>query len=169
MTATETGSSGDDAAPSFDGTDRLLFECLQIDGRMSIAEIARRTNLVEATVRRRLHRLQEHGVLRVVPVVDPDTIGLHAALFVGVKVAAGRLTEVIDHIAQLREVRYVAAIAGPWDLIVEAFTAHRDHMANLVIDDIGRIDGVSETVPMPVLRVAKFAYEWEVPDAPSRR
>jgi Lrp/AsnC family transcriptional regulator for asnA, asnC and gidA len=151
-----------------DAGDRRIIECLREDGRMSHATIARRLDLAEATVRRRLQRMVEEGQLRLVPVVDPDSVGLETSLFIGVKAEGARLQQVTDRVAALAEVRYVAVTTGRFDLLVEAFVSHREHMAVLLLEEIGQIKGVLSSEAMTVLRVAKFAYEWEVPDVPPR-
>lgn len=156
-------------APGLDEGDRRIIECLKENGRMSNADIARRLGLGEATVRRRLQRMQSDGLLRVVPIVDPELAGMTTSLFIGVQIEGGRHTDVADAIATLPEVRYVAITTGSFDLLVEAFAAHHQHMAELCIDAIGRIPGVVRTETMTVLRVAKFAFEWEAPAPPPRR
>lgn len=131
---------------------------------MSLAEIGRRTGLVEATVRRRLQRMQDKRMLKIVPVIDPDNVGLENGLLIDVKAERNRLEEVTKAIAALPEVRFVAAVTGPADLIVEAFVADREHMGHLVLDSIGGIEGVISTETHAILRVEKLTYEWEVPD-----
>jgi Lrp/AsnC family transcriptional regulator, regulator for asnA, asnC and gidA len=159
---------GDDGESFFDKTDRSIIGCLREDGRMSHADIARRLGAAEATVRRRLQRMQTSGMLRVVPVVDPDSVGMQTSLFLGVKVEAGSWEAVAKAVAALPEVRYVAVTTGSFDLLVEAFVAHREHLAEFVLDAIGGVPGVVSTETMTVLRVAKFVYEWEVPEIPPR-
>jgi Lrp/AsnC family transcriptional regulator for asnA, asnC and gidA len=155
-------------APELDTTERRILECLREDGRMSHADIARRLGFAEATVRRRLQRMQSDGVLKLVPVLNPEKLGLDTSLFIGVRVAAGEWERVTEVIRELPEVRYVAVTTGTFSLLVEAFVAHHDHMAQFVLDAIGRIPGVVSTETMTVLRVAKFMYEWEVPELPER-
>lgn len=152
----------------FDDLDRRIVDCLRVDGRMSHADIARRTDAAEATVRRRLQRMQEGGMLRVVPLVDPDSVGLQTSLFLGVKISGGNWQQVADAVAALPEVRYVAVTTGAFDLLVEAFVAHREHMAKFILEALAGVPGVVGTETMTVLRVAKFAYEWEVPEIPPR-
>jgi Lrp/AsnC family transcriptional regulator, regulator for asnA, asnC and gidA len=136
---------------------------------MTLAEIGRRTGLVEATVRRRLQRMQDRRMLKIVPVIDPDNVGLETGLLIDVRAERSRLKKVTKAIAALPEVRFVAAVTGPADLLVEAFVADREHMGHLVLDSIGDIDGVISTETHAILRVEKFAYEWEIPEIPKSR
>ena len=157
------------AATLFDAMDRAIVECLREDGRMSHADIARRIDAAEATVRRRLQRMQSSGMLRVVPVIDPDSVGLQTSLFLGVRIEGGEWRSVAQAIAALPEVRYVAVTTGSFDLLVEAFVGHREHLAAFVLDAIGSVPGVVSTETMTVLSVEKFVFEWEVPEIPPRR
>lgn len=146
-----------------DTFDRGIVECLREDGRMSSAKIAERLDISERTVRRRLRSLEQHRGLRVVPVVDPDAVGLSFCMFVRLSVDRERLTEVSAAVAAMPEVRYLAHTTGPWDLLAEAFVGSREHMAEFVLETIGQLPGVRRVDTFDVLRVTKFAYEWEVP------
>jgi Lrp/AsnC family transcriptional regulator for asnA, asnC and gidA len=147
-----------------DVLDRALLECLREDGRMPNSTIARRLGVGEATIRRRLQRLAETRGLRVVPVIDPDLIGLDTCIFVGLKVTLSQIEAVADQVRQMPEVRYLAYTTGPWDLLVEAFVGSRDHMASFLIGSLGKLEGVARAETFNVLKIAKFGYEWEIPD-----
>lgn len=82
----------------------------------------------------------------------------------GVKTERRRILEVADKIKAMSEVRYLALTTGPWDLLVEAFVGSRHHMAEFLLDSVGELEGVTDTETFSVLRIAKFGYEWEVPE-----
>jgi len=147
-----------------DRLDREILACLREDGRMSNSEIGRRLHVGEKTVRRRIQRLGEERGLRVVPVVDPDRIGLDTCVYVGLKVQLNQIEAVAERVRAMPEVRYLAYTTGPWDLLVEAFVGSRDHMADFIISSIGQLDGVLGAESFNVMRIAKFGYEWEVPE-----
>jgi hypothetical protein len=65
---------------------------------------------------------------------------------------------------EARADRYLAYTTGPWDLLVEAFVGSRNHMAEFLISSIGKLEGVPATETFNVLQIAKFGYEWEIPD-----
>lgn len=155
-----------DASPagSLDELDRRLLACLREEGRMPNSEIARRLDVGEKTIRRRIQRLTEERGLRVVPVVDPDLIGLGLCVYVGLKVQLNRMEAVAERVRAMPEVRYLAYTTGPWDLLAEAFVGSRDQMADFLITSIGQLDGVLAAESFNVLRIAKFGYEWEIPE-----
>ena len=146
-----------------DDTDRAIIDCLREDGRMASATIARRIGLTEKTMRKRLQTLIDERGLQVVPVVDPDRIGLSTCLYVGIVADAPMIDEVARLIRAMPEVRYLAYTTGPWDLLAEAFVGSREHMAEFLLTAIGKLPGVRNSETFNVLRIAKFGYEWEIP------
>jgi Lrp/AsnC family transcriptional regulator, regulator for asnA, asnC and gidA len=158
------GRARSDASYRIDPLDRRILECLREDGRMPHAEMARRLDVSQNTVLRRINRLEERAGLRIVPVIEPDSVDLNDCIYVGVKVDPGRIEEVADEIRAMAEVRYLAITTGPWDLLIEAFIGSRSHMANFLINSVGTLAGVTSTESFSVLRIAKFGYEWEIPE-----
>lgn len=148
---------------TLDELDRQILACLREDGRMNVAKIARRVSAGQNTVKRRIARMEEQAGMRVVPVIDPDSVGLDDCIYVGIKVEAGKAAEVSERVRQMPEVRYLAHTTGPWDLLAEAFVGSRRHMADFLIRSVGELPGIVSTESFSVLRIAKFGYEWEVP------
>src|SRR5687768_14213143 len=75
-----------DGPVALDDTSRAIIEILQIDGRRSYAAIAKEVGLSEAAVRQRVARLLEQGVMQIVAVTDPLTIGFKRQAMVGLRV-----------------------------------------------------------------------------------
>jgi Lrp/AsnC family transcriptional regulator, regulator for asnA, asnC and gidA len=146
-----------------DATDHAIIDCLREDGRMPSSTIARRVGLTEKTVRRRLQQLGQERGLKVVPVVDPDLIGLSTCLYLGIVVENAKIDDVAQCVRAMPEVRYLAYTTGPWDLLAEAFVGSREHMAEFLLTSIGKLPGVRKSETFNVLRIAKFGYEWEIP------
>jgi len=55
------------------------------DGRKSFKEIADDLSITENTVRSRVHRMQDDGVLEISGLVDPEKVPGHKVIIVGVK------------------------------------------------------------------------------------
>jgi len=88
------------------------------DGRKSYREIAEALSLSENTVRSRVNKLKEDGVLDIVGLVDPAAVGGHTAVIVGVKLRTPDLVRVGEQISGLRGVVSVSVVTGRFDLIV---------------------------------------------------
>lgn len=70
--------------PEIDKIDQELLKCLQVDGRMSNADLAEKINVSPATCHRRTQRLFDEGIIsNVRATINPDAVGLGALVMVG--------------------------------------------------------------------------------------
>jgi Lrp/AsnC family transcriptional regulator, regulator for asnA, asnC and gidA len=146
-----------------DPTDRAIIDCLREDGRMPSSVIAQQLALSDRTVRRRIRDMQKFRGLKVVPVLDPDSIGLSTCIYVGISVDRNHLQAVADAVRRMPEVRYLAHTTGQWDLLAEAFVGSREHLADFILGTIGHLPGIRKSETFNVLRIVKFGYEWDIP------
>ncbi len=90
--------------PTLDDTDLQLLRELQVDGHESNSEVARRLGVSDATVRRRIQRLEDGGLIQIVASIDPITTGdLSAIAFVFVR-QTGSTAELVAAVNQRPEV-----------------------------------------------------------------
>ncbi len=145
--------------PALDETNKRIIEHLQRDGRMSYATLAKTIGLSEAAVRQRVQRLLDGGLMQIVAVTDPLTLGFARQAMVGVKVT-GDLRTVADDLAAVPEVDYVVICAGGFDLLVELVCTDDAHLLDLLNDKIRTVDGVAATETFMYLKLAKQTYAW---------
>ena len=145
--------------PALDDTNKQIIEHLQRDGRMSYATLAKTIGLSEAAVRQRVQRLLDGGLMQIVAVTDPLTLGFARQAMVGIKVS-GDLRVVADELAKIPEVDYVVICAGGYDLLVELVCTDDEHLLNLLNDSIRSIPGVTATETFVYLKLAKQTYAW---------
>ncbi|MEV8508389.1 Lrp/AsnC family transcriptional regulator [Actinoplanes sp. NPDC051475] len=144
---------------ALDSINKQIIEHLQRDGRMSYATLAKTIGLSEAAVRQRVQRLLDHGLMQIVAVTDPLTLGFARQAMVGVKVL-GDMRRVADEIAAIPEVDYVVICAGGYDMLVELVCTDDEHLLELLNDKIRAIEGVSATETFMYLKLAKQTYAW---------
>jgi Lrp/AsnC family transcriptional regulator for asnA, asnC and gidA len=53
---------------------------------------------------------------------------------------------------------------GSYDLITEVFFRSHEELLHLLAEELAKIPGIVKTEASVILKVAKFEYEWEVPD-----
>jgi Lrp/AsnC family transcriptional regulator for asnA, asnC and gidA len=145
--------------PVLDDVNKRIIEQLQRDGRMSYAALAKIVGLSEAAVRQRVQRLLDTGVMQIVAVTDPLTLGFARQVMIGVKVQ-GDLRTVATALAKVPEIDYVVICAGGYDLLVELVCTDDDHLLSLLNDTIRSIDGVTTTETFVYLKLAKQTYAW---------
>ena len=84
-----------------DELDRKIIGLLQVDGRASNAKIAREVGVSEGTVRRRLRRLIQDDVVKVIAVPNLEKLGYATTALIGLQTGPGKSDAVAEAIAQL--------------------------------------------------------------------
>ena len=154
-----------------DDIDREIISVLMQDGRMSSTEIARQLGEIsERTVRYRVGRLVERGVIQIGAIVNPRALGYAVTADVWIEVSPNRLREVAVQLADLQEVSYVAYSTGDRDLSIQVYARDNEELHSFVSDVVGSIPGVTRTSIMLVPWKVKDVHQWHVPDnAPVNR
>ena len=129
---------------------------------MSYAALAKKIGLSEAAARQRVQRMLDAGMMQIVAVTDPLTLGFRRQVMVGMKVE-GDMRAVAEKIAQIPEVDYVVVCAGSYDILAELVCTDDEHLLGLLNDKIRPIDGVQSTETYVYLKLAKQTYAWGTP------
>jgi Lrp/AsnC family leucine-responsive transcriptional regulator len=138
---------------------RLLTE-LSADPRLRTTELARRLGVSAPTVRERVTRLEESGVIRGYRLeIDPAAVGLPIAAWVRLRPGPGQIPRIIDLAARTPEVVechrisgedcflirvQVAAIAGLED-VLDKFLVHGQTTSSFIVSTPVE----SRNVPLP--------------------
>lgn len=144
-----------------DDVAKRIIEQLQEDGRRSFTEIADAVGLSEAAVRQRVRRLLDAGVMQIVAVTDPLTLGFSRQAMIGIT-AQGNLEEIAQSLSALPQIDYVVICAGSFDIIAELVCEDDEQLISIVNDEVRAIPGVRSTETFVYLRLAKQTYAWGV-------
>jgi Lrp/AsnC family transcriptional regulator for asnA, asnC and gidA len=142
-----------------DDVSKQIIEQLQQDGRRPYSAIAAAVGLSEAAVRQRVQRLTDAGVIQIVAVTDPLTVGFPRAAMIGVTVD-GNLDSVADELEKLPEADYLVVVAGAYDLLVEVVCEDDDHLLDVLNTKIRSVPGVVRTETFVYLKLRKQIYTW---------
>ena len=140
-----------------DDVDRATIEILQENGRAAHAEVGRRLGVREGTVRRRLSKLRQDGVIRVVAIADPEQLGYHTSAFIGLQVDPARVEAVATELATLPETEHVAITTGSFDIFVWVNVESLESLAAFLHGKIGKVRGVHRTETFVSLETRKRA------------
>ena len=106
-------TAGANDFPQLDSIDHRIINELSTDGRVSFAELGRRTNLSSPAVTERVKRLEQAGVITGYRAeVDPRALGYQLTAIVRVKPAVRQLTKIAELAAEIREVEECLRITG---------------------------------------------------------
>ena len=113
----------------FDALDHKILVSLQINGRMSLADLAAKVGLSHSPCLRRVRNLERTGVItRYVAVLDQRKVGLPVSVFVSIKLEKQK-QESLDRFAKAVE---------RWPEVLECYlmTGSRDYWLRVVVPDL---------------------------------
>jgi Lrp/AsnC family transcriptional regulator for asnA, asnC and gidA len=145
--------------PALDDLSKAIIEQLQQDGRRAYATIGKAVGLSEAAVRQRVQKLQESGVIQIVAVTDPLTVGFNREAMIGIR-CEGDIDPVAEALTAMPEVSYVVATAGSFDLLVEVVAEDDDQLLDIINKGIRAIPQVRSTESFVYLKLHKQTYTW---------
>lgn len=155
-------------AESLDRIDRRLLALLQTDGRLSVAELARRVHLSPTPCFERVRRLEREGYIRGYAAdLDPSKLG--AGLIAFVEVQLDRTTPDVfnrfrDGVISLDPVQECHMVAGGFDYLLKVRTADMAAYRRF-LEDLAAIAGVEQTHTYVVMEEVKSTRAVAIGDA----
>ena len=145
-------------APILDAIDRQILAELQMDGRLTNVELARRVDISAPPCLRRMRRLEEAGVIRGYHAdTDPQTLGWEVAFFAIVGLESQKesvLSAFEQAVAAWPEVRECHMIRGGGDFLLRLVARDTPHENELT----GRLTGlpmVSRVQTLQTIRTSR--------------
>ncbi|MGW1891333.1 Lrp/AsnC family transcriptional regulator [Streptomyces sp. NPDC002004] len=149
------------AAPSEQGPARLLPEdepliaALERDGRATYPELQRATGRSESAVKRRLSALLACGALYLDVEYPSELVGRSVAAILWITTGPAALDRVGRELAAHHEIAFVAATAGPSNLVATAVCRDTADLYRYLSVSLGALDGVQHVETAPFLRRVK--------------
>ncbi len=113
-----------------DDTNKAIIKQLQ-DGRKPFSAIAEELGITENTVRARVNKLVDEGVLTISGEIDPEQIPGLEVVFMGIKLSTMDLQEKAREFLRLRGVVSVAVVTGRYDLIAQLVLCEDENLSLL--------------------------------------
>jgi Lrp/AsnC family transcriptional regulator, regulator for asnA, asnC and gidA len=128
-------------------------------GKKSFKKIADKLAITENTVRSRVNKLQDEGVLEICGLVDPATLPDHRAVIIGIKLAEMNLVEKGEEISKLKGVISVSVVTGRYDLLVLVLFKKNFGLLEFYTKEISQIKGISSVETFVIYK----SYNLKVP------
>jgi len=145
----------------WDDLDISILSHLIDDGRKSFSDIAKDLDVAVNTVRNRVARMVENGMLTFLARVRPEKVGFQAYANILISVEASNQVEsVAAQLVKYPEVSFVSMVMGKYDLLIDVMCYDNRHLSNLLTERIQKIPGVKQTESILMIKVLK----WEQPD-----
>lgn len=128
-----------------DETNKAIIKELG-NGRKAFSSIAEKIGITENTVRSRVNKLVDDGVLQISGLVNPQYIPEMQVVVMGVKLGTLDLEDKAKEMLRLKGVISVMVVTGRYDLIVQVVTSSSDDQSllNFFKNELSKIKGISD-------------------------
>ncbi len=139
-----------------DDLDKRILKLLQFNCRLSFAELSRELYVAEATVRFRVNRLVNDGVItRFAALVDPAKVGMKVSGAILLKIDPAYLEEACKRLVSFSETQYLFQSTGEYDVVSVIVARDMEHLNGLV-KNTKLIPGVKDARVSVTTRFLKF-------------
>lgn len=139
-----------------DSVNKEIIKALQENSRRSFLSISKRLGIAETTVRYRVRRLIEKGVIvRFATLVNPRKLGYEVAAFILFKVEPWASNEITESLEKFRQLHHVFKCTGEYDIAVIAHTQDLPQLDHLV-NEVKSINGVREASLYVITEIVKM-------------
>jgi Lrp/AsnC family leucine-responsive transcriptional regulator len=130
-----------------DTTDREILKILQLNARVSNAEIARQVGMAPSAILERIRKLEARGVIKGYEArIDPEALGLNLLAYILVRTKDfGGEVRTGEALARIEEVQEVHHIAGEDCFLVKARVRDARTLGRLLRERFAGGGGISTT------------------------
>jgi len=116
-----------------DVTDLKIINQLNENSRASFAEIGRSINLSASSVRERIQKLEDFGVIKNYTLkVDNDKLGFGLEVFIMLKLFSGKLKVFMKKMESFSEVKEAYRITGPQNIHMRVVLKDQFHLQQFI-------------------------------------
>jgi len=138
-----------------DELDLKLMQELQEDGRARHVNLAKKLDVVEGTVRKRIKNLVENDIIKTIAVPNLRKLGYNFMSFMALEVQLASLREIADNLAKKPNVCYLAFVTGRYDMIAVVLTRSPEELAHFIEKEISAIPSILRTETFVNLEILK--------------
>jgi DNA-binding Lrp family transcriptional regulator len=144
------------SAPNLDQLDRQLIDILAKDARVSNRKIAADLGVTEGTVRGRIKRLQQDGLIAFTAITGLELSSRTNLAFVGVQAEVGSVREIAEKIAEHPMVSGVMIVMGRFNILAICLFDELEHLVDIASDQILALPGVHHVETSIAVRTLKY-------------
>ncbi len=148
-----------------DELDHRIIVLLQENARLTNADIASQVGSTEPTVRRRVERLLQRQVIKIVAVATPFQLGYHVVAILGIQIDHRHLTQIEEALSAMPEIRFAGVTLGSYDVVAEAWFHSNDALLSFLHGRLSKIEGIQRIESLQVVKMVKYTYDWSAPQS----
>ncbi|MBI2548692.1 Lrp/AsnC family transcriptional regulator [Candidatus Woesearchaeota archaeon] len=132
-----------------------IIDALSENARTPILQIAKRLQVSESTIRKRVELLENKGIIKGYSLqIDHEKLGYQNIAFVGVDVQSERFLAIAHQLKNVKEIASVASSTGDHMFMLKIMTKNTDQLCD-ICEQIKRLDGVTRICPAIIKETLK--------------
>lgn len=144
------------SAPQLDDLDRQLIEVLAHDARVSNRKIAGDLGVTEGTVRGRIKRLQQEGLIAFTAITSFGLTNSSKMAFIGIQADVENVREVAAKIADVPPINALMITMGRFNILAFCLFDTLETLIELTSDKILAIPGVHHVETSIAVKTMKY-------------
>ncbi len=140
----------------FDNLDQTILEELQVNGRISVADLARKIHLSQPAVHNRIKRLERSGIIQAyVALIDREKIGYDVTCFVDLHVQQDQMNAIREALLDMPEVLECYRMSGNSDMFLKIVVENHRQLNDFIENRLSKLNGVERVQTNIVLSELK--------------
>lgn len=141
-----------------DEVDQQIISLLRADGRIPNTKIAKKLNISETTVRKRIRRLINDQFIQIVAVGNLTKLGYEFMGNLNINIDPKKRNHIISKLKKMKSIWYIARLTGSIDIDAEFSVKNQEELRTL-FDTINDIDGILKLETSFRLEMIKNQYD----------
>lgn len=138
-----------------DALDKKLIKELQGNGRSSYLDLAKKLGKSVSTISRRVDRLLDNGIIKVVAIPNTTKIGYSGNAVIALNVELAKINGVCEKLIGFQGINFVAVSFGRFDVICFANFDSSEEMSSFIMKDLSSIEGVKQVETLVISGIKK--------------
>ena len=143
-----------------DQLDLAILREMETDGRQPLSDLAKKLGTSRANTSRKLKRLLDSKVTRIVAFTNPLVLGYRTNAMIGIKVSPREIHETAEKLTALHNVHLVIIAAGRHDILIWTMFQTPTDLSTFLGRDLGMIPSITSTETMIVLETRKQSFDF---------
>lgn len=134
------------ALQRFDELDMKLLYELTLDGSISVPNLSKKLGINASVLYSRIKRLMKKKLIKKFTViVDDSLLGIGVRASVGINRDPKLKDNIHKKFMEIPEVASISEVTGRFDMIIKVHAKNLEALHSIVIEKIGRIEGIQNT------------------------
>jgi Lrp/AsnC family transcriptional regulator, regulator for asnA, asnC and gidA len=124
---------------------KLLFELTQ-DGSISVPTLSKKLGINASVLYSRIKRLMKKKLIKKFTIdIDESLLGIGVKASVGINRDPKLKNQIHAKFMETSEIASISEVTGRFDIIIEVYAKNLEALHNVVIEKIGKIEGIQNT------------------------